>query len=107
MLLRVQRQGENRPEMKTQTVITEKDLPGDVLRAIEQGRKVEAIKLLREATGLGLANAKVLVDKAARQQGITSKPPAFVEEESNVGKLLRALLLVVAVYAFYHYYTGA
>lgn len=93
--------------METPSVITENDLPPAVIRAIEQGKKVEAIKLLREATGLGLANAKVLVDKAARQYGVTSRPPGFIEEESNVGALLKALVLVVAVYAFYHYYTGA
>ncbi len=93
--------------MKTRSVITENDLPPEVIRAIEQGKKVEAIKLLREATGLGLANAKVLVDKAARQYGVTSRPHGFVEEESNVGRLLKALVIVVAVYAFYYYYTGA
>lgn len=93
--------------MKTKTVITENDLPAEVLRAIEQGRKIEAIKLLRDATGLGLANAKVLVDKAARQQGIVYRPPSFVEEGSSVSGLLKALLAVVLVFAFYRYYTGA
>ena len=87
--------------------MTDSDLPPEVIRAIELGKKVEAIKLLREATGLGLANAKVLVDKAARQYGFVSRPSGIVEEESSVGRLLRALLLVVAVYAFYQYYTGA
>lgn len=93
--------------MKTRSVITENDLPPEVIRAIEQGKKVEAIKLLREATGLGLANAKVLVDKAARQHSVGRRPSGFIEEESNVGRLLKALVLVLAVYAFYHYYTGA
>lgn len=93
--------------MKTRSVITENDLPPEVIRAIEQGKKIEAIKLLREATGLGLANAKVLVDKAARQHGVPSRPSGFIEEESNVGRLLKALVLIVAVYVFYYYYTGA
>lgn len=92
--------------MKTRSVITENDLPPEVVRAIQQGKKVEAIKLLREGTGLGLANAKVLVDKVARQHGITSRPSGFIEEESNVGSLLKALVLALAVYAFYHYYIG-
>lgn len=88
-------------------MITENDLPPAVIRAIEQGRKIEAIKLLRESTGLGLANAKVLVDKAARQRGPGSALPGFVEEETNVRSLLKTLLLVVLVFAFYRYYMGA
>ena len=49
--------------MQKELVLSENQLPSDVIRAIEEGRKVEAIKILREATGLGLANAKVLVDR--------------------------------------------
>lgn len=94
--------------MNREVVITEDDLPPDVIRAIERGRKIEAIKLLRESTGLGLANAKVLVDKAARRHGPPSAAvPGFVEEETNVTSLLKALLLVVIVFAGYHHYFAA
>lgn len=93
--------------MEKQPVITEDDLPPQVLRAIELGRKVEAIKLLQDATGLQFANAKVLVDKASRQYGPKPAYPGFVEEETNVPALLRALLLVVIAFAAYHYYFGA
>jgi hypothetical protein len=92
--------------MKAEIIITEDDLPPEVMRAIERGRKIEAIQLLREATGLGLANAKVLVDKAARRHGEKSTVPGFVEEETNVTSLLKALLLVVLLFAFYHHYFG-
>jgi hypothetical protein len=91
--------------MKTEIIITEDDLPPEVIRAIERGRKIEAIQRLREATGLGLANAKVLVDKAARRHGQKSTVPGFVEEE-NLTSLLKALLLVVLLFAFYHHYFG-
>lgn len=92
--------------MKTKTnIITEDDLPPEVIRAIEQGRKIEAIKLLREATGLGLANAKVLVDKVARQHG--NVQPRLVDDQSNLGWLLKALFFVALAFAFYRYYTGA
>jgi hypothetical protein len=94
-------------EMKTKTtIITENDLPPEVIRAIEQGRKIEAIKLLREATGLGLANAKVLVDKAGRQHTRGSAQPRLVEDQPNLGRLLKALFLVALAFAFYRYYTG-
>ncbi|MGZ5038849.1 MAG: ribosomal protein L7/L12 [Usitatibacter sp.] len=37
-------------------------LPPDVVDALRRGNKIEAIKLLRQATGLGLAEAKARVD---------------------------------------------
>lgn len=89
------------------TVVTEDDLPPEVIRAIEQGRKIEAIKLLREATGLGLANAKVLVDKAGRQHAPRSSQPRIVDDQPNLGRLLKALLFVALAFAFYRYYAGA
>jgi len=96
--------------MKTKSktnAITENDLPPEVIRAIEQGRKIEAIKLLREATGLGLANAKVLVDKAGRQHAPKSVQPRIVEDQPNLGRLLKTLFFVALAFAFYRYYAGA
>jgi ribosomal protein L7/L12 len=37
-------------------------LPPEVLSALEQGNKIEAIRLMREKTGLGLKEAKEAVD---------------------------------------------
>jgi hypothetical protein len=91
----------------TKDIITEHDLPSEVLRAIEQGRKIEAIKLLREATGLGLANAKVLVDKAGRQHAPKKVHPGIVNDQPNLGRLFKTLLLVAMAFAFYRYYGGA
>ncbi|HEX6259954.1 MAG TPA: ribosomal protein L7/L12 [Woeseiaceae bacterium] len=88
------------------TVITENDLPPEVIRAIEAGRKIEAIKLLREATGLGLPNAKVLVDKAGRQRAPKNSHPNIVDDSPNIGRLLKTLFLVVLAFAFYRYYYG-
>lgn len=92
--------------VKRDIVITEDELPPQVMRAIDLGRKVEAIKLLQDATGLGFANAKVLVDAAVRRQRPGAAHPGFVEEGTNVPALLRALLLVVAAFAIYHRYFG-
>lgn len=88
--------------MLTNSSDTESDLPPEVMRAIERGRKIEAIKLLREATGMGLANAKVLVDKASRELGSRTAMPNLVTEESNIGKLLGMLLIVAVVFYLYH-----
>ena len=41
-------------------------LPPQVLRALQSGNKLEAIKLLREAAKLGLAEAKSIVEAGER-----------------------------------------
>lgn len=92
--------------MKNDTAVTEGELPPAVIRAIEQGRKIEAIKLLREGTGLGLANAKVLVDRAAREHGPKNDAPGFVTEQTNGGKLLKVLLFIAIAYFLYHRFIG-
>jgi hypothetical protein len=107
LLLACETRGATCPAMKTKTVITEGELPPAVIRAIEQGRKIEAIKLLREATGLGLANAKVLVDRAAREHSPKNLAPGFVSEETNGGKLLKALLIIAIAYFLYYRFIGS
>ncbi|WP_445938485.1 ribosomal protein L7/L12 [Pseudomonas sp.] len=49
----------------------DQDLPVEVVAALECGRKIEAIKLLRELRGIGLKEAKDAVDDygPARQAG--------------------------------------
>jgi hypothetical protein len=93
--------------MKSEIVVTDNELPADVLQAIAAGRKIEAIKLLREATGLGLANAKVLVDRASARH--MEQNPAMLgpTEESNTGRLVAMLLLLVLSYLAYRYFFDA
>lgn len=90
--------------MNREIVLTENELPPDVVRAIEQGKKIEAIKLLRESSGLGLANAKVLVDKASRQYGPRKPLARYAREESGLGTLLRIIVAAGACFAVYHYF---
>jgi len=44
-------------------------LPPQVIEALKRGNKIEAIKLLREAMSLGLAEAKSVVDAHERLSG--------------------------------------
>ncbi len=70
-------------------------LPDEVLAALTRGNTIEAIKRLREATGLGLAEAKGLID--AHQRGVatitpTSRPaqePGIGAWPTGVGEALR------------------
>ena len=90
--------------MKTEVVITDEQLPSAVIRAIEQGRKIEAIKILREETGLGLANAKVLVDRAYRTHGPQKPVPGAISEESGAAKLAKSAFLVMILVGFYYFF---
>ena len=93
--------------METEVVLTENQLSPDVIQAIRQGRKIEAIKILREETGLGLANAKVLVDRAHRTHGPQKPAPGAISEESGGAKLAKSVFLVMILIGFYYFYVNA
>lgn len=44
-----------------------KEMPREVIAALECGRKIEAIKLLQESRGLGLKEAKEAVERYVRE----------------------------------------
>lgn len=91
--------------MKPEVIVTDAELPVEVLRAIEKGRKIEAIKILRERTGIGLANAKVLVERNARQFAEQNPRPGLTESGSGMPRLLLSLLLAVLIFAVYRHLT--
>lgn len=76
-------------------------LPDSVLQALQEGQTIEAIKLLRQSSGLGLKEAKDRID--AYQQG---KPihttasasgttlPASVQAALNSGNKIEAIKLL-------------
>lgn len=92
--------------MQKELVLTDNQLPSNVLRAIEDGRKIEAIKILQEATGLGLANAKVLVDRVARTHGPKKEMVSFKDERSGAGKWLASLVAVIMLATAWFFYQG-
>ena len=53
-------------------------LPSNVMAALQRGNQIEAIKLLREATGLGLKEARDLIDHHARGTAPTFSVAAAV-----------------------------
>ncbi len=76
-------------------------LPDNVLEALHQGQTIEAIKLLRLATGLGLKEAKDAVD--AHLQGLpvsvpmaslANQLPASVAEALRSGNKIEAIKLL-------------
>ena len=46
------------------------NLPDDVIRAVQQGEKIQAIKHYRAETGVGLREAKEFIEEVQRRMGI-------------------------------------
>jgi ribosomal protein L7/L12 len=83
----------------------EGELPAHVLAALAGGQKIEAIKLLREATGLGLKEAKDAVDAAeARASLQAGLAPGEMRRPSKVGlwPWLAAGAVAVGAYACFN-----
>lgn len=91
--------------MKSEIIITESELPADVLEAIKDGRKLVAIKMLQEATGIGMANAKVLVDRASAK--LAPRPPRqlFMKDYNYAAniRMLGMMLALTLLFAVYQY----
>jgi hypothetical protein len=46
------------------------NLPGDVVKALQAGQKIEAIKRYREVMSVSLAEAKSVIEEAQRRAGL-------------------------------------
>jgi hypothetical protein len=93
--------------MNAEVIVTEQELPPEVIEAIRRGRKIEAIKILRESKNLGLANAQVLVDKAWRTHGPEKKITSFADEPGGLRTLGKALAMGFMILAAYYFYSSA
>ena len=79
-------------------------LPEAVVAAIQSGRKIEAIKILRGETGLGLKEAKHAVDVyVQRHPDLESN--LGTASESPFGRLLLIGAAVAAAIAIYRYFS--
>ena len=84
------------------------ELPPQVMHALKAGRKIEAIKLLREARGIGLAEAKDTVDSV-----LLTKPPAArphragAKNDSGIARLVTVFVVLGACLAGYLYLSGS
>ncbi len=65
-----------------------------VLAAVDGGRKIEAIKRLREETGLGLKEAKHAIDALARER---QGDPTFAANMAEAGGASGVIKLVVVI----------
>ena len=82
---------------------TEMEFPPDVIAEIQANRKVTAIKLLRAHKGIGLKEAKELVD--AYMEKHPSSPSGAQKSDGGIGSILLLILGVGVIYALYAYFT--
>jgi len=78
------------------------ELPPDVVDALRRGRKIDAIKLIRERQGLDLKDAKALVERfvaANRAEPGLAAPGEGV----GAGWIVTLIAIVAILYALYTY----
>ena len=83
---------------------TEIELPVDVIAEIQANRKVTAIKLLRSHQGIGLKEAKEIVD-AYMDSHPSNNSSSAQEPEGSFGRIVILALGVGVIYAIYSYFT--
>ena len=76
-----------------------------VINEIKAGRKISAIKLLREEQGIGLKEAKVLIESHINQnaevkEAFEANQPAGLSQE-RVLQLVVIIIVLLVVYYFY------
>jgi ribosomal protein L7/L12 len=82
----------------------DKDLPAPVVNALSQGNKIEAIKLLREANGIGLKEAKDVVEDYIKSQPELSIKLSAIQQETKKTLLRWVIILGALLLAIYWFF---
>lgn len=82
------------------------ELPAEVVEAINAGHKIEAIKRLREARGLGLKDAKDIVDSEMRKHPQHGSQPGISTHGVGFGSIVLALIVAGLAVAAYRFLVG-
>jgi hypothetical protein len=78
-------------------------IPQDAVAALHRGNKIEAIKLVREAQGIGLKEAKDLVEQFLRTDPAVQASFAQMRAQSG-GSSLRWWVIVIGIAALVLYF---
>ncbi len=80
------------------------EISDQVIEAIDAGHKIEAIKILREEAGLGLKEAKDVVDSLARAKRGESGGNSGMVEEGGAGGMIKMIIVIAVVLGVYFYF---
>ena len=84
------------------------DLPLQVQSALKAGRKIEAIKLLRKATGMGLMEAKDAVESVPLLGSQADRPHrAAAKNDTGVGRMILVFVVLGSCVAAYLFLSGS
>lgn len=84
------------PQPERQTANPDSALSAQAIAALNRGRKIEAIKIVRQQTGLGLKDSKELVE-AYEQQHVPSATRASVGITANKSRHSLAIGILVVL----------
>lgn len=94
--------------VKGNAVIRADELPPHVLHALNAGRKIEAIKLLRKTKGIGPVEAKEAVDSVSLARSRAAPPHrAAAKNDTGVARLILVFVVLGACLAAYFYVSGS
>ena len=77
------------------------DFAAEVVAAISRGQKIEAIRLLREAQGIGLKEAKDQIDRYIDSRPELKMSLAAAQEQAKKRLLTWVVLFAAALFAVY------
>lgn len=80
-------------------------LPPEAIDALQQGNKIEAIKIVREAQKLDLKDAKGRVDDYVKNDPVLQQKFASAQAEAT-GSLVRWLILIALAIAGYYLFVA-
>ena len=77
------------------------DIPDAVFEAAASGQKIKAIKILRIETGLGLKEAKDIVDALDLPATPTAAQVPAMTEEGGAGGFYKLIAVIIALLILY------
>lgn len=82
--------------------------PEEIVAAVDSGNKIEAIKLLREKTGLGLKEAKDAIDALVQERRadptVADTASNTMSEEGGAGGMIKMVVIIAAILGVYFYF---
>ena len=84
-----------------------KDLPAEAIAALERGSKIEAVKCVRIAYGIGLKEAKDIVEQFLERSQSLKKHMVSANVESAKGGLKWLLIIAAIGVLIYYFFAGS
>ena len=94
----------NALRMPPESRVDDRPYSDDVLSAVDSGRTIDAIKRLREETGLGLKEAKDEIDALARERQGNAAVASGMTEEGGAGSMVKIIVFIAVVLAAYFFF---